>query len=199
MSDLVVSNYELLLAGQHLILLLVACHNHLDTLLEILLVNSLSSCLDCTKRCLINHVGKLCSRCTRAGLGDILKAYIACHLNLGCMYLKYINSSLHIRKLDRHTSVETSRSKQCRIKCIRLVGCRKHYDALGSVEAVHLGKQLVKSLFSLVVAAEAVAASLLADSIYLVYENDTGCLFLSLLEEVSDLGSSHTYKHLNKL
>ena len=61
MPYLVICNDELFLAGKHLILLLVASHNHLDALLEILLVNLVASCLDCTKRCFINHIGKLCA------------------------------------------------------------------------------------------------------------------------------------------
>ena len=114
------------------------------------------------------------------------------------MNLQYVDSALHIRKLNRHTSVETTRSKKCRIKAVRLVRRRKHYNALGSVKAVHLGKQLIKRLLTLIIAAESVAASLLAYRIYLVYENDAGCLLLCLLEEVSYLGCSHADEHLYK-
>ena len=79
----------------------------------------------------------------------------------------------------------------------RLVAARDD-DALGRVEAVHLGEQLVESLLALVVAAYRAVVALFAYGVYLVDKDDAGGLFRRLLEEVAHLGCAHADEHLNE-
>ena len=67
------------------------------------------------------------------------------------------------------------------------------------IEAIHLGQQLIERLLALVVAAKAAAIALLTDGIDLIDKDDTRCLFLGLLKQVTNLSSAATDKHLNEL
>ena len=75
------------------------------------------------------------------------------------MYPYNFFSSLDVRYSDHYLPVETTRSKESRIKNVRSVGCG-NYDYSGIFsKTVHLDEELVKSLLSLVVtAAETCAA-----------------------------------------
>ena len=56
---------------------------------------------------------------------------------------------------------------------------RHHHDALGGLEAVHLGEHLVERLLALVVPAAEAGAALAADGVDLVDEDDRGRLLAS--------------------
>ena len=114
------------------------------------------------------------------------------------MYLQNIHSALEIRQLHRYPAVKASRTKQCGIQLIRLIGGRQNDDGLRAVEAIHLRQKLIQGLLPLVIAAEAGAAALLADGIDLIDEDDAGRLLLGLLKEVANLRCTHAHKHFHK-
>ena len=69
-----------------------------------------------------------------------------------------------------------------------------------SSESVHLGKELVERVFSLVVAsAECVATAGTTDGVDFVDKDDARRLFFSLLEEVAHAAGADTYEHLDKV
>ena len=57
-------------------------------------------------------------------------------------------------------AIETPGSKQGGIEDVGPVGGRHHHNALGALEAVHLGEHLVEGLLSLVVSAAEASAAL---------------------------------------
>src|SRR5699024_9734826 len=69
--------------------------------------------------------------------------------------------------------------------------------SLGSIESVHLRKELVQRLFSLVVPS-VMGITALADSVDLVDKNNTWGVFLGLFKKVPDTGRAHAHEHLHK-
>ena len=115
------------------------------------------------------------------------------------MYLQDIHTPLKIRPVNDHTSVKTSRAEKRRIKNFRSVGSSKDQKTLGSVKTVHLRKELVQCLLTLVISAAIAGITALTDGIDLINKYDTRCILLGFLKKVTDTGCPHTYKHLHKL
>ena len=69
-------------------------------------------------------------------------------------------------------AVEAAGAQQRGVEDVGPVGGRHHHDALGGLEAVHLGEHLVEGLLTLVVAAAEAGAALAADRVDLVDEDD---------------------------
>ena len=173
MTDLMVGNDQLLLIGHHIVLLLITGDDDLDRLLEIRLDHALTTGTYRTKRCLVDDVRKLGT--TRAGgcLRDGTEIDIVRHLDASGMHLQDVDTTLKIWKLDRYTTVETARTKQCRIQRIRLVRRCQDDDGLRAVEAVHLRQELIQGLLTLIVSPHRTVATLLTDGIDLIDEDDT--------------------------
>ena len=115
------------------------------------------------------------------------------------MDLQYLFSSLYVRYVDVYLSVKSARTHKSRVEYVGSV-CRRHnYNAFVLFKAVHLHKQLVEGLFSLVVSAAETRASLSAHGVYLVNEYDTRHILLCLIKEVSHSRRTGTYKHLYKV
>ena len=128
------------------------------------------------------------------------RIHVASQLDLLGMYLQNVDTSLQVWQLNRNTAVEPSRTEQRRVEGFRTVGRCQNDNALGAVEAVHLGQQLVQGLFPLVVAAaELSAVTLFTNGVDLVDKDDTRRFFVCLLEEVTHLGSAHTHEHFYEL
>ena len=101
------------------------------------------------------------------------------------MDLQYRLAAADIGQADIHLTVETAGTQQRVIEDIRAVRRRHDYDALVAAEAVHLNEQLVERLLALVVSAAEAAASLAADSVDLIDEDDRRSDLLCLLEQVA--------------
>ena len=85
------------------------------------------------------------------------------------------------------------------VEDVGAVGGRHHHDALGGLEAVHLGEHLVQRLLALVVAAAETGAALATDGVDLVDEDDRGGLLAGGLEEVADPRRADTDEHLHEV
>ena len=81
-------------------------------------------------------------------------------------------SFLDTGKTNLNLSVKATRSEKSRIKTITSVCSRKHNHRRVGLEAVHLHEQLVEGVVTLLVAATHSTATLLANSVDLVNEND---------------------------
>ena len=110
------------------------------------------------------------------------------------MDLQYLFSSLYVRYVDVYLSVKSARTHKSRVEYVGSV-CRRHnYNAFVLFKAVHLHKQLVEGLFSLVVSAAETRASLSAHGVYLVNEYDTRHILLCLIKEVSHSRRTGTHQ-----
>ena len=198
MSHLVVADHQLLLVGEDLVLLLIACDDNLNGFHQVVLLNHLPSLTDSLQCGFIYDICKLRTGSTGCSLGDGIKVHILGDTDLLRVYPEDIHTTLKVRKLHGNPAVKPSRTQQRRVQRLRTVGGCKDHNACISFEAVHLGKQLVQGLLPLIIGGKA-CVSLLTDGIDLIDENDTGSLLLCLLEQVTDLGCTHTYEHLHEL
>ena len=114
------------------------------------------------------------------------------------MHLKYGLPAFKVGQFHLYAPVEAARTQQRLVESFGPVGGSKDYHTPLSVESVHLCKQLVESLFALVVARETAVASF-SYSVNLVNEYYAWCLLVGLLEQIAHLCCTHAHEHLNKL
>src|SRR5699024_7617396 len=102
---------------------------------------------------LVQQILKIRPGKSRGRLSDLLQIYVVSQRLIPRVYAEDLFSSAHIRTPHDHVPVKSPRSEDRRIKDILPVRRRHHNDAFIDAEAVHLHKELVQRLFSLVVAA----------------------------------------------
>ena len=66
------------------------------------------------------------------------------------------------------------------------------------VEAVHFNEDLVKCLFTFIVASTKTSATMSSDGIYFINENYAWRVAFRLFEEIAYSGGADTHKHFNK-
>ena len=86
-----------------------------------------------------------------------------------------------------------------RVEDVGPVGGRHHHDAFGRLEAVHLGQHLVERLFTFVVPAAEPGATLAADGIDFVDEDDGLAHLPSRLEQITDPAGADAHEHLHEV
>ena len=96
-------------------------------------------------------------------------------------------------------AVEAAGAQQRGVEDVGPVGGRHHHDALGGLEAVHLGEHLVERLLALVVAAAEAGAALAADGVDLVDEDDRPAELAGRLEQVADAAGADADEHLHEV
>src|SRR5690606_25843122 len=72
-------------------------------------------------------------------------------------------------------------------------------DAFGGLESVHLDERLVEGLLALVMPAAEARATVTADGVDLVDEDDAGRVPLALLEEIADARGADADEHLDEV
>ena len=111
------------------------------------------------------------------------------------MHLEYRLSAVDVGIAYDDLTVETTRTKKRGIEYIGTVrGCDED-NALVYAETIHLYEQLVKRLLTLVVAAAEACASLTAYGVDLINKDNTGRIFLRLVEEVANTRSTYADEH----
>ena len=88
------------------------------------------------------------------------------------MHSEDLDAILEFGERNDDLAIETPGSEQGGIEDVGPVGGRHHHDALGALEAVHLGEHLVEGLLSFVVSAAEASAAFAADGVDLVDEDD---------------------------
>ena len=93
---------------------------------------------------------------------------------------------LQLRKVHVYLPVETSCTHESLVQNICTVrSCKNNYAGIGT-ETIHLRKELVKSVFPLVIRREpGILATCATDSVNLVNEYDTRSFLLGLTEQVT--------------
>ncbi len=102
-------------------------------------------------------------------------------------------------KRHHHLTIEAPRPQEGRVEDVGPVGGRDHHDALGGLEAVHLGEHLVERLLPLVMAAAEAGAALAADRVDLVHEDDGLAHLASALEQVAHAAGADAHEHLHEV
>ena len=198
MTNLMIGNDQFLFIRQDTVFLLISCDNNFHALHQICLCCKFASAAYSMKCCFIHDICKFRSGCSGCSSGDRIEIYVIRKFDLFCMDFQNIHTTLKIRQFHRNTTVKSSRTEQCRVKRIRLVGRCQNDNTFGTVKSIHFREQLIQRLLTLIVAADA-SVTFLADRIDLVDKDDTRCFLACLFEQVTHFCSTHTDKHFNKL
>lgn len=112
---------------------------------------------------------------------------------------EYFLATFDIRKLNLHHTIKTTRTCKSIIQHLFSIGSCQNDNIVSSSKTIHLDKQLVESVGSLIVCSSEFVVSFSTDCINLVYEDDSWSLLLSILKEISNSHCSHTCKKLDEL
>ena len=97
------------------------------------------------------------------------------------MNLEYLLTAADVGVRHHNLAVEAARTQQRRVEDVGAVGGGDQDYAFVGLEAVHLDQQLVQRLLALVVTAAQARATVPADRVDLVDEDDAGRALLALL------------------
>ena len=115
------------------------------------------------------------------------------------MYLKDIDTSLQIRAVYDDSPVKTAGTQQRLIEHLRSVRRRKYEKPLRRIKSIHLRKQLIQRLLTLIITSAVAAVTALSDRINLIDKDDARRIFLRLLKQVTHTRCSDTDEHLHKI
>ena len=198
-AGLVISGQALCLVA-HLAAALFRSHLDLeDSLLAVLHGDEAVLAADSQQSRLVHEVFKIGAREAGSALCDAVEVDILGQHLASCMYLEYRLTTLDIGQAHIDLTVEAAGTKQRVIKDIGTVRCRHDDNALVIAEAVHLDKQLVERLLTLVMTAAEAGASLTADSVDLIDEDDRRSDLLCLIEQVTHTACADTDIQLNEV
>ena len=114
------------------------------------------------------------------------------------MNLQDCLTAVNIRPVKDYPPVKAAGTKQGRVKYIRPVSRRQNNHAGIGVETIHLHQNLVEGLLPLIMAAAQPGATVTANSINLINEDNAGGIAFRLVKEVTHSGSTDTDKHLDE-
>ena len=134
----------------------------------------------------VDQIRKICARKSRRASCDDGYIDILSQLHLAGMHPQDLLAPLHVGQIHRDLPIETARTQQRRIENVRPVrGCDQN-DAFVRFETVHLDEQLVQGLLALIVSAAEACATMAADRVDFIDEDDARSVLLSLFEQVAD-------------
>ena len=140
------------------------------------------------------RTGESCCR-----LRDLFQIDIICQWFIACMHFQNFFPAAHIRPAHDDLPVKTARTKDRGIQNVHAVRGRHHDDPLIHAETVHLDKQLVERLLTLIVTAAHTGASAPAHGIDLVNEHNAGRILLCLGKQITYTAGADTDEHLDEI
>ena len=153
-----------------------------------------------SKGCFVAHIGDIGSGETRCLAGKEIDIYAIIHLDRFEVNFKNLFTFVNIREFYMYLAVETAGTHKGFIENFGTVCSGKDDNAGIGPEAIHLGKQLVKSIFSFVVRIK--IRILTTSSTYcinLIDKYDTRGFFFCLAEKVAHTRGTDTDKHFHEI
>ena len=166
---------------------------------EVLLVHLVRVAAHREQGGLVHEVREVGAAHARRAARDDLDAHVGRDLLVAEVDLEDLDPLVLGGQRHHDHAVEAARAQQGGVEDVGTVGGRHHHDALGRLEAVHLGEHLVERLLALVVPAAETGAALAADRVDLVDEDDRGSLLARGLEEVAHPRRADTDEHLHEV
>ncbi len=116
------------------------------------------------------------------------------------MHIEDSNTVIQVREVNIYLPVKTSCPEQCLVKNVSTVCCSKDDNAAVCAETVHLGKELVEGIFTLVVSSHVrIASTCASNCVNLIDKYDTGSFLFSLAEKVTHSRCTYANKHFNEI
>ena len=151
------------------------------------------------QRRFINQVGEIRAGKPRGAASDNADVHVFAERNLAGMNFQNAFAPAHVGPRYNDSSIKPTGPQQRRIEDVRPVGGGDENDVVLHLEAVHLDQELVERLLALVVTATESSASVPADRVDLVDEDDARRVLLALLEQIAHPRGAHADKHFNKV
>ena len=148
---------------------------------------------------LVQHVFQVRTRHARGALGQRLQVHVLGQRLVLRMHVQDLLAARQIRVGHRDLAVEAARAQQRWIQNVRTVSGGHQNHSVAVAEAVHFHQQLVQGLLTLVVAAAHAGATLTADRVDLIDEDDARRVLLRLLKQVAHARRTHTDEHLHEV
>ena len=152
------------------------------------------------------HQGRFIDEVHQIGAGeagrtarDGFQIHIRRQRHLADVHFQNLLAADHVRIGHHHLAVETAGAKQRRVEHVGAVGGGDQNDAFIGFEAIHLDEQLVQRLLAFVVAAAEASATVAADGVDLIDEDDARRVLLGLLEHVADAAGADADEHLDEV
>ena len=151
------------------------------------------------QRRFVDKVGEIGAGETRRTTRDDLRLHVFGQRQLAHVNFQDLLATAHIRQRHDHLAIEAARTQQRRIEHVGTVGGGDDDDAFGAFETIHLDQQLVQGLFALVVTAAEAGATMTADRIDFVDEDDAGRMLLRLVEHVAHTRGADADEHFDEV
>ena len=113
------------------------------------------------------------------------------------MDFQNVNAAFQIRLVYDDPAIKTSRAQKRRVKDLRTVSRREYQKTFICVKPVHLRKELVQGLLTLIISAH-YSVTGLSYGVDLVDKHNAGGLLLRLLKEIAHTGCAHANVHFHK-
>ena len=151
------------------------------------------------QRGLVEHVRQIRTGHSDGPLGQGLQVHVGSQRLVLRVDAQDLLAARQVRVADRDLPVKAARAQQRGVEDVRAVRRGHEDDALTVVEAVHLDEELVEGLLTLIVTAAHAGATLAADGVDLVDEDDAGAVLLRRLEQVAHPRGTDTDEHLDEV
>ncbi len=191
-------DFLLVIGQQHRLAL--GAHEHLVLgNLKVVHQDDLAVLAGSVKRGFVDHVREVGAgeaRCAARKHGEI---DIVSQGNLAAVNPQDLFAATNVRTRDHHAAVETAGAQQRRVEYVRPVGSGDEDNAFVRFEAVHLDEQLVQGLLTFIVTTAQTGATMAADGVDFIDEDDAGGILLALFEEVADTACADADEHLDEV
>ena len=198
-AALVVGRRPLLLGGHDQRFALGAEHDAVAGVLEVDPLDLLRATPDGDQCRFVDEVGEVGTGHAGGRRGHGLEVDVGTHPLVAAVHLEDRLALVVLGQRDDDLAVEAAGAQQRRVEDVGPVRGRHDDDALGGLEAVHLGQHLVERLLALVVPAAETGATLAADRVDLVDEDDRLAHPAGLLEQVADAAGADADEHLHEV
>src|SRR5262249_12958205 len=153
-------------------LLLWAGHDAHDPLLQLLLLDDLLAAARRQQRSLVDEVREIRAGEARSTGGKRVEVDLRCQRLALRVHLEDLAAAETVGPVDDDLAIETARAQERRVEDVGAVRRGDEDDVVLHLEAVHLDEQLVERLLALVVSAAETGATMTADGVDLVHEDD---------------------------
>ena len=171
-----------------------------DSIQEILFAYELLAVAGCNQCRFIADIGNIRTGESRSLACQQIYVHCIIYLNRAQMYAEYFLTFVQVGQVYMYLTVETSGTKQRLVQHVYAVGSSQNDNTTVGTEAIHLCQQLVQCVLAFIISTHCrVLATCTSHSINLINKDDTGSLFLCLLEQVADTGCTYTHEHFHEV
>ena len=147
----------------------------------------------------VAQVGQIGTAHAGRATGDHAGVHVGAQRHLAHVHVQDLLAAADVGQRHIDLAVETARAQQGGVQDVGAVGGGHHDHTQVGLETVHLDQHLVEGLLAFVVATAQAGATLAADRVDFVDEDDAGRVLLGVLEHVAHTGRAHADEHFDEV